>query len=159
MSAGFRFADPEQHTLPYVLRHQAQRLGDAPYLSWCCETPISYGAVDELSNATGAGLRALGVGRGDRVALMLPNCVELVTLWFGLSKLGAVEVPVNPDLKGRLLEHVIANSGARLVICHASRLANLATAKAAMANVAMVVVVGGEREMAHDCGFERAEHL
>jgi carnitine-CoA ligase len=47
---------------------------------------------------------------------MLPNRIEMVDVWIGLSLLGAIEVPVNTDLAGEVLLHQVALSRARLMV-------------------------------------------
>ncbi|MFE0151198.1 AMP-binding protein [Nonomuraea sp. NPDC059007] len=72
-----------------------------------------------------------GVRPGDLVVSWLPNGPDALRTWFGLNELGAVYVPVNTALRGRFLEHVLANSGARLAVVHptlAPRLASVETA-------------------------------
>src|SRR5262245_47332155 len=59
-------------------------------------TSISYGALEQLSDACAAALQALGVGRGDRVALVLPNCPQFVVVELAAWKLGAILAPLNP---------------------------------------------------------------
>jgi crotonobetaine/carnitine-CoA ligase len=153
MSVALQFADDEHHALPFILRHRASRCGDQPFLTWCDDQPLSFGEIDGLSDQIAAGLSALGARRGDRIALMLPNCREFVPLWFAATKLGTVEVPVNPDLKGRLLAHVLRNSGASIVVVHVTALENLATGRAAMPPGARAVVVDGGRDEAAEHGF------
>ncbi|HEV7710711.1 MAG TPA: AMP-binding protein, partial [Asanoa sp.] len=53
---------------------------------------------------------------GDRVALMLPNRVEFLECYFGILKAGLVAVPMNPLLKAGEVAHILADSGARVVI-------------------------------------------
>jgi crotonobetaine/carnitine-CoA ligase len=60
--------------------------------------------------------RALGVRRGDRVATLLPNGPEQVVTFFAASRLGAVQVPINTAYKGEFLRHVLADSGARVLV-------------------------------------------
>ena len=156
MSFALRFADTEHHTLPHVLGHQAARIGDEPFWAWCDDAPLSFGEIDRLSDRIAAGFASLGAARGDRIALMAPNCREFVPLWFAASKLGTVEVPVNPDLKGRLLGHVLANSGATIVVVHVSRLENLGTARESLPPGARIVVIAGDPEIAAQHGFPGA---
>ncbi|MBI3492988.1 MAG: long-chain fatty acid--CoA ligase [Acidobacteria bacterium] len=71
---------------------------------------LTYGALDRLSDACAAALTALGVKRGDRVALLLPNCPQFVIAQYGAWKLGAIVAPLNPiytepELEGPLREH------------------------------------------------------
>src|SRR5690606_22469815 len=92
------------------------------------------------------GLAQLGLKKGDRLAIVLPNCAEFVPLWFAAAKLGAVEVPVNPDLKGPLLNYVLNDCHADILVCHSSRLENVATALAAGSPFKSVVVVGEDAD-------------
>jgi long-chain acyl-CoA synthetase len=73
---------------------------------------ISYGALDRLSDACAAAFASLGVKRGDRVALLLPNCPQFQIAQFGAWKIGAIVAPLNPiytehELEGPLREHGI----------------------------------------------------
>ena len=64
---------------------------------------------------------ALGVGRGDRVATLLENSPEQVVSFFAAAfKLGAIQVPINTAYKGEFLRHVLADSGARVVVVQGS---------------------------------------
>ncbi len=68
--------------------------------------------ANRLSNA----LAALGVKRGDRVALLLPNCPQFFVAEFGAWKAGAVVVPLNPIYSERELELALTSTGASLVV-------------------------------------------
>jgi fatty-acyl-CoA synthase len=61
-------------------------------------------------------LAALGVVRGDKVGLLVPNCVEGVVTLFGASMLGAVVVPINARFKARELAHVVADGDLRVLV-------------------------------------------
>jgi crotonobetaine/carnitine-CoA ligase len=90
-----------------------------------------------------AGLQALGVRQGDHVLSWLPNGPAAVLNWLALNLLGAVYVPINTAYKGRLLQHVIASSGATLMLAAGSlleRLADVSTGK-----LKRIVVFGAER--------------
>lgn len=63
-----------------------------------------------------AGLSRLGIARGDRIAVHLPNRPEAVELAFAASRIGAVSMPLNPGLRARQLAHVLKDSGARMLI-------------------------------------------
>ena len=77
---------------------------------------ISYIQLDESSNKLANGLRTLGLNRGDRIALMLPNIPEFVYSFFAIQKLGAVAVPFNTMYKGREILHILNDCGARAII-------------------------------------------
>jgi long-chain acyl-CoA synthetase len=78
----------------------------------------------ELDNAgfaqavhqTAARLVELGMGPGDVVGVILPNCIELITIMFAVWRLGAALTPVNPALTAHEAQHQITDSGASLVI-------------------------------------------
>lgn len=67
---------------------------------------------------TAAGLQRLGVARGDRVLVMMPNGALSLRAMFAANYLGAVSVPVNPAYRGSILEHVVADSQATVAVVH-----------------------------------------
>src|SRR5947209_4710667 len=67
----------------------------------------SYAEAHALARRIAAGLRDLGIRRGDMVQVWLPNGPEATQAWFGINYLGAVFAPVNTSYRGRLLEHVL----------------------------------------------------
>ena len=84
------------------------------------ERRISYGELLDLTQQMSAALSGAGVKKGDRVGLMLPNCPEYVTGFFGAVGVGAAATQVNPLYVGRELEHIFNNSGTETVIVHAT---------------------------------------
>lgn len=84
----------------------------------------TYQELEENANRVASGLAALGIQKGDRVAMMLPNIPEFAYSFFGIQKLGAVAVPFNTMYKGREIEFILKDSAARAVIC-LSNFANL----------------------------------
>lgn len=153
-AAGFRFRDAAARTLPALLSHQAEALADTEYLGFGEERPWTFADAEQIGNRVAHGLASLGVGFGDRVALILPNRPELVATWFGAAKLGAIEVPLNPELNGKLLAHVLANSAPRVIVCDAARLEALAAVAGELACEA-VVVVDGDADAVTVAGIER----
>jgi crotonobetaine/carnitine-CoA ligase len=143
----------EDRTLPRLLRHRAETQPDAPFLRQLGDPAyLTFAVMDVETNRTANALRLLGVEFGDRVALILPNSLTFVRLWFAAGKLGAIEVPIEPELRGRLLAHVLANSAPRVVCCHARALTALAEVSVDLALDA-VVVVDGDAEFAHAAGL------
>lgn len=65
-----------------------------------------------------AGLQALGIGRGDRVLVMMPNSAVGIMTLLAVNYLGAVFVPINIAYRGAILEHVVMDSRAVLAIVH-----------------------------------------
>ncbi|WP_306321411.1 MULTISPECIES: long-chain fatty acid--CoA ligase [unclassified Streptomyces] len=80
------------------------------------EETLSYAELDELSSRAAAVLEGRGVGRGDRVALMLPNVPQFAVLYYAILKAGAVVVPVNPLLKADEIAHCLRDCGAALLV-------------------------------------------
>ncbi len=108
---------PAQWTLPAVLEHQAAQIGDRPFLRWDDHSEfLSFDAVNRKVNRLAHGFVALGIGRGDRAAIFMPNSLDYVFAWFALNKLGAAEVPINTAYKGSFLEHQINISSASTLI-------------------------------------------
>ena len=138
----YRFTPPEgrdSQTLHQVLARRGERHPDAPWLvgehrSW------TYRDLDAMSNRVANGLAPHGIGKGDTVLVMLPDCVEFIATWCGLAKLGAVQVPVNTHLRGNVLSHVVSDSRARTMIVHAQFLDRIAGA--ALGCVQSLIVLG-----------------
>ena len=79
-------------------------------------TAVSYGQLDAKSTAFAAALWHLGVRKGDRVALLLPNCPQFLVAEFGAWKVGAVVAAVNPTYTERELEQVLTDVHAETVV-------------------------------------------
>ena len=92
-------------------RRHAQR--DA---SECMGARLRFRDVDEMSQALGAWLQAKGLGKGDRVALMMPNLPQYMVAIAAVLRAGCVVVNVNPLYTARELQHQLADSQARAII-------------------------------------------
>lgn len=77
---------------------------------------ITYRELNLRANRAANGLKGLGVVKGDRVAIMLPNIPEFVYAFLGTLKLGAAAVPFNTLYKGGEILHILKDSGAKVVI-------------------------------------------
>jgi acyl-CoA ligase (AMP-forming) (exosortase A-associated) len=77
--------------------------------------------LDALVSAAAAGLVARGIERGDRVALYSAKSIEWVAAAFAVARAGGVVVPVNPLLKPAQVEHILDDSGAKLLLAQRSR--------------------------------------
>lgn len=76
----------------------------------------SYESLQRDATFFSAGLRRLGVKKGDRVALMLPNCPQFLIAFFGALRLGAVVVPCNPLYTPREIQQQLADCGAETIV-------------------------------------------
>ena len=78
-----------------LVSHAAARFGDAAAILFPGGRSLSFGEIDALSGRFAGGLAALGVGRGDRVLLQLPNSWEWIVAYHAIARMGAVVVPAN----------------------------------------------------------------
>ncbi len=85
-------------------------------LGLAIRSKMTYQQADEASDRFAAGLQKLGVHKGDRVAIMLPNLPQSVVAFFGILKAGAIVVNTNPIYTPRELEHQLRDSGAETII-------------------------------------------
>lgn len=114
-----------ERTVANVLRDRLQSGPDTTFLR-TDERDVSLAEVERETNRIANGLSDAGVARGDTVLIMLPNGLEILYVWIGLSKIGGVEVPVNIEYRGSLLTHVANLSGARTMVIHQEYLDRLA---------------------------------
>jgi O-succinylbenzoate-CoA ligase len=77
---------------------------------------MDYTQMNALANQCASVLTSLGVGEGDRVALLMPNCVEFCCLFYGAAKIGAVAVPLNTRLTAPEVDFILSDCGSKVVI-------------------------------------------
>src|SRR5262245_38563848 len=106
----FGFPTPGRHSLLVrdFLERSAQRLPEKVALV-CDGQRLTYRQLDEMANRLANALVAFGVGRGDRVAIYMHNCVELVVGVFATLKAGGVFVIINATTKHDKLLYVLNN--------------------------------------------------
>ena len=105
---------PNRTLLDYLAASARDR-PDAPALLFKGAT-ISHGELERLSHACAAAFESLGVRRGDRVGLLLPNCPQFIIAQFGAWKLGAVVAPLNPIYTEHELEGPIRDNGIDTIV-------------------------------------------
>ena len=105
---------PERTLLDDLAEAVAERPG-APALLFKGRT-VSHRELDRASDAFAAALAGLGVAKGDRVALLLPNCPQFLVCELGAWKAGAVLVPLNPIYTEQELEGALARTGAETIV-------------------------------------------
>jgi crotonobetaine/carnitine-CoA ligase len=127
-------------TIATLLAFQAEREAARAFVQ-TGETTISYAEMAERSACLAAGLRALGVKRGDCICIMLQNDLAFYLAWFAIHHLGAIAVPLNTAYRGDLLQYVLHDSQARVVVADEDLVERLAAVRAAAPRLEHVVVV------------------
>ena len=112
--------------LHHLLEEAAGARPDAPALTFK-DVTVTYGELWETCEAAAGGLAALGLRRGERVAVFLDKRVETVAAFFATSAAGAVFVPVNPVLKAAQVSYILGNCDVRVLVTSADRLAAVAS--------------------------------
>ena len=111
--------------IPHPLDHLTSRgAADAPALTAGKQT-LSYAELETLVGRTAAGLLEQGLTPGDRVASWMGKTILACVLPLASARAGLVHVPVNPLLKRAQVEHILADSGASLLIANQARRATL----------------------------------
>jgi acyl-CoA synthetase (AMP-forming)/AMP-acid ligase II len=125
--------------LDVVLAGQARRQGDKTALI-CGDRRLGYGEVMDSVNRLAQGLAARGLGVDDRIAIYLPNGIEVPLLCYAAFSLGAVVVPVTTRLTVRELAQFCEDSGAKILAYHADQGAALAEFLASRPDLDTIVV-------------------
>jgi crotonobetaine/carnitine-CoA ligase len=99
----------EDRTIPKILAAAAEAQPGTPFILIRDQTH-SYAQTDTLTTQLAFGLRAWGVARGSRVAIILDNSPEYVFTLLALAKLGALSIPVNTAARGEQLRYFLADS-------------------------------------------------
>jgi crotonobetaine/carnitine-CoA ligase len=102
-------------TLVQVLAERAATCADRAWIV-SSHRRATYGDMSVLSDRLARGFSALGIGARDPVLLLLSDAVDFLACWCALSRLGALEVPVNAHLRGSVLAHVINDSCAATMV-------------------------------------------
>ncbi|MCC9002131.1 MAG: AMP-binding protein [Candidatus Competibacter sp.] len=98
-----------------MLEKSCQRFADSPAY-YNMGVTLRYRDIDRLSRDFAAFLQGLGLGKRDRVAIMMPNVLQYPVALFGVLRAGMVVVNVNPLYTPRELEHQLNDSGAAVIV-------------------------------------------
>jgi long-chain acyl-CoA synthetase len=130
--------------LTQMLQETVEQHGDRTAIK-LDDLEIDYNALDAGTKAVAGFLRSKGVGPGDRVGLMLPNLPYFPFAFYGVLRLGATVVPMNPLLKEREVAFHLKDSGAKALIAW-NQFADAARAGSDDAGAEAIVVEPGEFE-------------
>lgn len=124
-----------------ILRQQADALGERPFVV-CGGAVVSYREAHLRANRVAHAFEALGAARGSRVGMLLRNRLECLDLWFGLSRIGAVQLPINTEYKRSQIVHVLKRAPVPIVVVQEDLLAELLPALAELPGLKTLVVLG-----------------
>jgi long-chain acyl-CoA synthetase len=103
------------HPLTWLLDQTVSRYpGHTAFIYY--GTKLTYAQFSSLANRFATGLQRLGIKKGDRVAIALPNIPQYPIAFYGALRAGAVVVPTNPLYTEREMQHQLADSGASVVV-------------------------------------------
>ncbi len=126
-------------TIGKVLSDKARRVPDKIFIRTRA-AQCTYQEVDRTANRFANGFLSLGLKKGDKVCLLLNNCLEHIYCWFGLAKIGVVDVPINTAYKGQILEYMINNSDADVLVVDQEYLDRIQFLEAGLKRLRMVIV-------------------
>ena len=117
------FTDPripnrDECVLRYLLDRWANERPDQPHVVFADGAEWTFAELRDKVRTKAAGLRAMGIEQGEHVAVWLPNGPDALIAFYAINYIGAVFVPFNTAYRGQLLQHVMANSGARVLLVH-----------------------------------------
>jgi crotonobetaine/carnitine-CoA ligase len=130
-----------QHTVVGLLERRLDEDPHGEYLD-VCGTKVTAAEVATTANRLANALADLGVGPGDRVAMLIENSAEAMLAWWGAVRLGAIAVPINTAYKGEYLRHQLADSGSRVLFVAAELVDRAAAVVGQLDGLDHVVVVG-----------------
>jgi len=114
---------PYPATVPEFIRTRSEAFGSRP-LILLGERRIRYAEADELSARLARGLLALGLAKGARVGLLMPNGPDWVVAWLAAARIGCVVVPINTFSKPRELAFVLRHADVHALLCVPRTLGN-----------------------------------
>ena len=133
--------DPtRQRVIHQVLKQKVEQYGNREFFRFQDQV-FGYEDFDRASDRVASGFQALGLTKGEKAAIMMGNRPEYLFTWFGLSKLGAVEVPINTAHKGDLLQYMLDKSDSRFVVVEPALLDRLAPVLKDLPKLEKVIVL------------------
>jgi len=114
--------------LPKVLIEQASKIPDKEFLQFSYNKALTFSEVNKLANKVANSLAKLGIKKGDKVAVYMPNSLEVCLAWFGILKNGSIMVPINTAYVMDFLQYIVEESDSKIIIIaeeYMDRLANI----------------------------------
>ncbi len=124
-----------------LVENQADKYKDKVFLYWE-DITVSYSQLNEFTNKVANLLYDLGIRKGDKVSVYLPNMLEYVYLYLGIPKIGAVTGPVNALFKTREVKFVVGHSEAKVIITIPNLMGIVNEIKNDLPNLEHIIVIG-----------------
>lgn len=150
------YKDIKNRTVGFALKEKAEKNGDKTFLYYE-NSEFSYKEINCGANRMAHGFMKADTKKGDNVCILLPNCPEYFFIWFGLSKIGALEVPINVSYKGRLLEYIINNSKAKILVVDEAYLTNVIPIKKKLTHIEQIILFS--KSSYGEIGLETAQTI
>ncbi len=128
-------------TIGKLVEQQAEKYPDKVFLYWEDMT-VTFAELNKITNKVANMLHELGIRKGDKVSVYLPNMPEFVYFYLGIPKLGAVIGPVNALFKGREVQFVVSHSEAKILVTIPRFMETVNGIRDKIPNVQHIIVVG-----------------
>ncbi len=115
---------PHERVLPVILERRSERFGDV-LLHRCGGEHWTFRELRNVAASYGALLLKAGLKKGDRVAILSSNRPRFIPIFTGCGWVGVVSVPINVAARGFQLQHILSNSGSRILIIEAESIGAL----------------------------------
>jgi long-chain acyl-CoA synthetase len=116
------------------------------------EQSTTYAELNKLVDRFASGLSSKGIGKGDTVALLLGNSPQFVIAYYGILRIGAVVVPINPTYTLREISYILSNSQAKAAFATSSLQPILSVLKNQLENLRLVIY---NEAVEAECTFEQ----
>lgn len=149
---------PPPATLSALLARTAHTHADRPAVI-DSKTTLSWGALAAMAQGYAAQLHGAGIGRGDRVALWLPNSADYLAMIFAVARLGAVAVHINPRFRAHELGTLLRRTAPALLVTDLNASADFADVLAAVpdsdqASLRSLLTRGATPSLRTACGLD-----
>ena len=141
------------------LTRQAGRNPDGRFIQMVNGPVCSFGEFDQQVSRLSGGLAALGVEAHDRVAIMGGNSIEFLETLVAITCIGAVAVPINLAYKGGFLEHILNNSGAKILFIDPEFAPVVADSAENLPGITTAILMPGGDKAVTDAGLPGSETL
>ena len=131
----------QEQVAAHILRAQAARIGQRTFVI-CGDERITYAEADRRADRIAAAFHGLSIGKGERVAILLHNRVEYLDLWFGLSRIGAIQLPLNTAYKSPQLLHTLQRAPVSALVVEDALLPELEAVIDQVPSIKTVIVLG-----------------